>query len=65
MEARMEANKATKYKKVNFSPARIVKMYKAGKNVSQIAQAIGYPRGRGQNRCRAVLVKAGVYRSAR
>lgn len=61
----MEATKATKYKRVKFSPARIVKLYKAGKNVSEIAQAIGYPRGRGQNRCRAVLVKAGVYKAAR
>ena len=49
--------------KVTISPARMVKMYKAGKNVSQIAQAVGYPRGRGQNRCRAVLLKAGVYKA--
>ena len=52
---------ATKYKKVRFSITRIVKLYKAGKNVSQIAQAIGYPQGHGQNRTRAALVKAGAY----
>lgn len=61
----MEATKATKYKRVKFSPARIAKMYKAGKNVSQIAQAIGYPRGRGQNRVRGLLMKAGAYKIAR
>jgi hypothetical protein len=31
-----------KYLKVKFNVARIVKLYRAGKNVSQIAQAIGY-----------------------
>jgi hypothetical protein len=51
--------------KVNFNVTRILKLYKAGKKISEIVQAIGYPRGRGQNRCRAALEKAGVYRSAR
>ena len=36
--------------KVKFSIARIVRLYKAGKNVSQIAQALGYPAGTGNNR---------------
>jgi hypothetical protein len=53
-----------KYKQVRFSPRRILALYKAGKNISQIAQAIGYPAGRGQNRTRKVLVKAGVYKKA-
>jgi hypothetical protein len=53
-----------KYKKVQWNPARIVKLYKSGKNVSQIAQAIGYPVGHGNNRTRAALVKAGVYKPA-
>jgi hypothetical protein len=48
--------------KVKFDVKRIVRLYKAGKNVSQIAQAIGYPRGRGNNRTRAALVKAGLYK---
>ena len=51
--------------KVKFNIPRILKLYKAGKNVSQIAQAIGYPRGHGQNRCRAALEKAGLYKRAK
>lgn len=51
-----------KYKKVKFSPKRILKLYAAGKNVSEIAQALGYPKGHGQNRTRKVLVTAGVYK---
>jgi hypothetical protein len=51
-----------KYKKVKFNPKRILKLYAAGKNVCQIAQALGYPKGKGQNRTRKVLVKAGVYK---
>ena len=53
-----------KYTKVKFNVKRIVKLLKAGKNVSQIAQAIGYPKGHGQNRTRAALVKAGVHKSS-
>jgi hypothetical protein len=54
--------KATKYPKVKFNVTRIVKLYKDGKNVSQIAQAVGYPKGAGQNRTRTALVFAGVYK---
>jgi hypothetical protein len=53
------------YPKVKFDIARIVKLYKAGKNVSQIARAVGYPAGHGQNRTRAALVKAGAYKPAK
>jgi hypothetical protein len=53
---------ATKYPKVKFNVKRIVRLYKAGKNLSQIAQAVGYPAGHGQNRTRAALVFAGVYK---
>jgi hypothetical protein len=60
MEATMR--KTTKYPKVKFNVNRIVKLYKEGKNVSQIAQAVGYPKGTGQNRTRAALVFAGVYK---
>lgn len=56
---------ATKYKKVKFSPARIKRLYRGGKLVSEIARAIGYPSGHGQNRVRAVLIKAGAYKTAR
>jgi hypothetical protein len=52
-----------RYPKVRFNVKRIVALYKAGKNVSQIAQAIGYPAGHGNNRTRAALVKAGVYKN--
>jgi len=54
-----------KYTKVKFDVKRIVRMFKAGKNVSQIAQAIGYPKGHGQNRTRAALEEAGVYKEAK
>ncbi len=56
--------KSTRYKKVNFSPARIIALFKAGKNVSEIAQALGFPKNQGQNRTRRVLVQAGVYKKA-
>ena len=51
--------------KVSFNIPKILKLYKAGKNVSEIAQAVGYPRGHGQNRCRAALEKSGLYKRAR
>jgi hypothetical protein len=51
-----------KYAKVKFDVRKIVRLFKAGKNVSQIAQAIGFPKNAGQNRTRAALVKAGVYK---
>jgi len=51
---------ATKYKKVKWNPAHIRRMYRAGKNVSQIAQAIGYPPNTGNNRVRNVLKKSRV-----
>jgi hypothetical protein len=50
-----------KYTKVNFNPARIERLFKAGKSVNQIALAIGYPPRTGQNRVRAVLLEAGLY----
>jgi hypothetical protein len=42
--------------------SRIITLYKTGKNVSQIAQAIGYPKGHGNNRVRDALIKAGIYK---
>ena len=56
--------KATKFKKVKFDVAKIIALYKSGKPVSAIALAIGFPKNCGQNRCRRVLEKAGVYRKA-
>lgn len=49
-----------KYSDVKFDPARIIALHKEGKNVSQIAQAIGYPKGHGNNRTRRVLEQAGL-----
>lgn len=44
---------------------RIIRWYREGRNVSQIAQAIGYPKGRGNNRVRHVLMNAGIYKGAK
>lgn len=53
---------ASKYKKLQFDPARIIALFKDGKNVSQIALACGYPKNTGHNRTRRVLVAAGLYK---
>jgi hypothetical protein len=53
---------AKQHSDVKFDPARIVALHKEGKNVSQIAQAIGYLKGHGNNRVRDALLKAGVYK---
>jgi DGQHR domain-containing protein len=45
-----------------FDPDRCVTMYKAGSRVVDIAVAMGYERGHGQNRVRNVLLKAGIYK---
>jgi hypothetical protein len=52
-------------KTVKWNPARIKRMYREGRNVSQIAQAIGYPAGHGNNRVRNLLQKSGVYKSSK
>lgn len=44
-----------KYKGVKFNEKRILALYKAGKNVAQIAVALGYPRGAGQTERGACL----------
>jgi len=45
--------------------ARAVRMYSAGKIVSEIAVALGYERGHGQNRVCNALIRAGVYKGSR
>lgn len=55
--------KAVKYKRVKFDVAKIIALYKSGKPVSAIAVAIGFPPNCGQNRCRRVLVAAGIYKA--
>lgn len=39
-------------------------MYKAGSSVPQIASAMGYRFGTGQNRVLYTLIRAGVYQKA-
>jgi len=48
--------------KVKFDVKRIARLYKSGKNVSQIAQALGYPKGHGQNRTRVALTGGPAFR---
>lgn len=45
-----------------FDPDQCVAMYKTGIRVVDIAVAMGYERGHGQNRVRNVLLKAGIYK---
>jgi hypothetical protein len=53
---------AVKYKKVKLDVAKIIAMYKSGKQVSAIALAMGFPPNCGQNRTRRVLEQAGIYK---
>jgi hypothetical protein len=46
--------------KVNFSVKRAVRLYRKGKNVSEIADAFGNPPRHGNNRLHNALIKAGV-----
>lgn len=46
----------------SFDRARAVALYAAGNKVVDIAVSMGYARGQGQNRVRAALIKAGVYK---
>lgn len=39
---------------------KAVEMYKAGQSWTEIAVAMGYPRGKGQNRCKRAVEKAGA-----
>ena len=52
-------------RRIKFDAKQVLKMYNKGTNVADIAVAMGYARGHGQNRCRAVLLKAGVYKPVR
>lgn len=46
--------------------AECVKLYKAGtRHISDLAVAMGYKRGTGQNRCANALIRAGLYRGHR
>jgi len=45
---------------IKFDADRIAALYKQGKKISEIAQAVGFPKGQGNNRVHAALVKAGV-----
>jgi hypothetical protein len=50
---------------VKFDPKKVVALYRTGKSVAQIAHAMGYPKGSGNNRTRNVLIKAGLYKPAK
>ena len=47
--------------KRTFSEKRVISLYKAGRKIVDIAVAMGYERGTGQNRVRHCLTKAGLY----
>jgi hypothetical protein len=69
--ARKSAKKpaAKKTRKPEMDPkkfaARAVRLYGAGKKVSEIAVALGYERGHGQNRVAKALIAAGFYKGKR
>lgn len=43
-----------------FTPERVIELFKQGKRIVDIAVELGYERGQGQNRTRAVLKAAGL-----
>ena len=43
--------------------AKILRAYRAGKCVAEIARLAGFPVNAGQNRVRGLLMKAGVYKT--
>jgi hypothetical protein len=45
---------------INFEPSRVVELFKQGMKVQDIACAMGYAKGQGNNRTKAVLKKAGL-----
>ncbi len=44
-----------------FDAGKVVELYKGGQSVSEIASAMGYRLGTGQNHVRYTLMRAGVY----
>lgn len=63
----MAGKKSRKQAKAHnrFNADRAIRLYKKGKFVSDIAVAMGYERGHGQNRVRTALMSAGVYKPVR
>ena len=51
-------------KVLKMNSAQVVRWYKAGKNVNEIAQKIGYESGHGNNRVRNLLIKKGLYKKS-
>ena len=51
-----------RYPKV-LNRARILRAYRAGNCVAEIARQAGFPPNAGQNRVRGLLMKAGVYKT--
>jgi hypothetical protein len=56
---------AGKKRKPEFSAARAVELFTAGKTLTDIAVTMGYQRGHGKNRVRRALMAAGVYRNTK
>ncbi len=55
--------RAPRAKSETFDADAVVRLYNTGQKVVDIAVAMGYPRGHGQNRVTTVLRKAGVYKA--
>jgi hypothetical protein len=64
-----KAAKTTKAAKAELTPkqfaARAVALYAKEQRVSDIAVALGYERGHGQNRVVNALIRAGAYKGKR
>jgi hypothetical protein len=54
-----KASRKTKFK-VDMDPARMKSVFKEHKTVSATALALGFPKGKGNNRTHAALVKLGL-----
>jgi hypothetical protein len=49
---------------VVVNPHKIIKLYTQGVPLAHIAVDCGYPRGKGSNRCRSILIKAKLWKPA-
>jgi len=58
-QVKEKAARKTKFK-VDMNPDRVKAMFKHHKTVSATALALGFPKGKGNNRTHAALVKLGL-----
>ena len=61
-EERVLADAVQRKARGTFDTAKAVALYQQGIKIPAIAVALGYPKGQGQNRTRAALRLAGVYK---